>query len=41
MASAPALSTLIAIKLLHQRASVINWLGIAASTAALSIIAIS
>jgi drug/metabolite transporter (DMT)-like permease len=41
MASAPALSTLIAIKLLHQRASLINWLGIAASTAALSIIAIS
>ena len=41
MASAPALSTLIAIKLLHQRPSITNWVGIAASSAALAIIALS
>ena len=41
MASAPALSTLIAIKMLHQRPSITNWVGIAASSGALAIIAIS
>lgn len=41
MASAPALSTLIAIKLLHQRPSITNWVGIAASSGALAIIALS
>ena len=41
MASAPALSTLIAIKMLHQRPSITNWLGIAASSGALAIIALS
>ena len=41
MASAPALSTLVAIKLLHQRPSITNWIGIAASSGALAIIAIS
>ncbi len=41
MASAPALSTLLAIKLLHQRPSVTNWIGIGASSSALAIIAIS
>ena len=40
MASAPALATLIGIKLLKQKPSLINWLGIAASSAALAIIAI-
>lgn len=41
MASAPALSTLIAIKLLHQKPSITNWIGIAASSGALAIIALS
>ena len=41
MASAPALSTLIAIKMLHQRPSITNWVGIAASSGALAIIALS
>ena len=41
MACAPALSTLVAIKLLHQRPSITNWIGIAASSGALAIIAIS
>ncbi len=41
MASAPALSTLIAIKMLHQKPSITNWVGIAASSAALAIIAVS
>ena len=41
MASAPALSTLIAIKMLHQRPSITNWVGIAASSGALAIIAVS
>jgi uncharacterized membrane protein len=40
MAAAPALSVLIAIKLLRQKPSLINWLGIAATSAALAIIAI-
>lgn len=40
IASAPALATLIGIKLLKQKPSLINWLGIAASSAALAIIAI-
>ena len=41
MASAPALSTLIAIKMLHQRPSITNWVGIAASSGALAISALS
>ena len=41
MASAPDLSTLIAIKMLHQRPSITNWVGIAASSGALAIIALS
>ncbi len=41
MAATPALSALIAIKLLHQKPSIMNWLGIAASSGALAIIAIS
>ena len=41
MASAPALSTLIARKMLHQRPSITNWVGIAASSGALAIIALS
>jgi drug/metabolite transporter (DMT)-like permease len=40
MASAPALASLIGIKLLKQKPSLINWLGIAATSAALAIIAI-
>ena len=40
MASAPALSVLIAIKLLHQKPSLVNWLGIAATSAALALIAV-
>jgi drug/metabolite transporter (DMT)-like permease len=40
MAAAPALSVLIAIKLLRQKPSLINWLGIAATSAALAIIAL-
>jgi drug/metabolite transporter (DMT)-like permease len=41
MASAPALSALIAIKLLKQRPSISNWLGIAATSSALALIAVS
>ena len=40
MASAPALSVLIAIKLLHQKPSLVNWAGIAATSAALALIAV-
>ena len=40
MASAAALSVLIAIKLLKQRPSLANWLGIAATSSALAIIAL-
>ena len=40
MASAPALSVLIAIKLLHQKPSLVNWVGIAATSAALALIAV-
>jgi uncharacterized membrane protein len=40
MASAPALASLIGIKLLKQKPSLINWLGIAATSAALAIIAV-
>jgi len=40
MAAAPALSVLIAIKLLRQKPSLTNWLGIAATSAALAIIAV-
>ena len=40
MASAPALSVLIAIKLLHQKPSLINWAGIAATSGALALIAV-
>jgi drug/metabolite transporter (DMT)-like permease len=40
IASAPALAVLIGIKVLKQKPSLINWLGIAATTAALAIIAI-
>ena len=40
MAAAPALSALIAIKLLHQKPSPINWLGIAATSTALALIAL-
>ena len=40
MASAPALSVLIAIKLLHQKPSLINWVGIAATSGALALIAV-
>jgi len=39
-ASAAALSVLIAIKLLRQKPSLTNWLGIAATSAALAIIAV-
>jgi threonine/homoserine efflux transporter RhtA len=41
MASAPALSALIAIKLMKQRPSIANWLGIAATSSALAIIALN
>jgi drug/metabolite transporter (DMT)-like permease len=41
MASAPALSALIAIKLLKQRPSFANWLGIAATSSALALIALN
>jgi drug/metabolite transporter (DMT)-like permease len=41
MAASPMLSTLIAIKLLKQKPSVINWLGIFASCSALLIIALN
>jgi drug/metabolite transporter (DMT)-like permease len=40
MTLAPALASLIGIKLLKQKPSLINWLGIAASTTALAIIAV-
>jgi len=40
MAAAPALSALIAIKLLHQKPSATNWVGIAATSAALALIAL-
>jgi drug/metabolite transporter (DMT)-like permease len=40
IASAPALSVLVAIKLLHQRPSLVNWVGIAATTGALALIAV-
>lgn len=40
MASAPALASLIGIKLLKQSPTLINWLGIAATSSALAIIAI-
>ena len=40
MASAPALSVLIAIKLLHQKPSLVNWVGIAATSGALALIAV-
>jgi drug/metabolite transporter (DMT)-like permease len=41
MASAPALSALIAIKLMKQNPSIANWLGIAATSSALAIIALN
>jgi drug/metabolite transporter (DMT)-like permease len=41
MASAPTLSALIAIKLLKQRPSLANWLGIAATSSALALIALN
>ena len=41
MASAPALSASIAIKLMKQRPSIANWLGIAATSSALAIIALN
>jgi drug/metabolite transporter (DMT)-like permease len=41
LAFAPALSVLIAIKLLHQKPSTANWLGIGASTGALAVIALA
>ncbi len=40
MASAPARSVLIAIKLLHQKPSLVNWAGIAATSGALALIAV-
>jgi len=39
MASAPALSVLIAITLLHQKPSLVNWAGIAAPRAARALFA--
>ena len=41
MASAPALSALIAIKLMKQKPSIANWLGIAATSSAPAIIALN
>jgi drug/metabolite transporter (DMT)-like permease len=41
MASAPALSALIAIRLLKQKPSIANWFGIAATSTALAIIALN
>jgi drug/metabolite transporter (DMT)-like permease len=41
MASAPALSALIAIKLMKQKPSIANWFGIAATSSALAIIALN
>jgi len=40
MASALALSVLIAIKLLYQKPSLVNWAGIAATSGALALIAV-
>jgi threonine/homoserine efflux transporter RhtA len=40
MTLAPALASLISIKLLKQKPLLINWLGIAATTTALAIIAV-
>ena len=40
MAAAPALSVLIAIKLLHQKPTPTNWVGIVATSAALALIAL-
>ena len=40
MSAAPALAALIAIKLLHQKPSATNWVGIAATSAALALIAL-
>jgi glucose uptake protein GlcU len=40
MASTPALSALIAIKLLNQRPSLTNWIGIAATCGALGLVAV-
>ena len=40
MAAAPALAALIAIKLLHQKPSATNWVGIAATSGALALIAL-
>lgn len=41
MASSPALATIIGIKLMNQKPLLINWLGIAATSAALIIIAVT
>ena len=41
MASAPALSASIAIKLMKQKPSIANWLGIAATSSALAIITLN
>lgn len=41
IASAPALSVLIDIKLMNQRPSIANWFGIAATCSALAIIALN
>jgi uncharacterized membrane protein len=40
MASTPSLSALIAIKLLNQRPSLTNWIGIAATCGALGLVAV-
>ena len=41
MASGPALDTIIGIKLMKQKPLLINWVGIAATSAALIIIAVA
>ena len=41
MASSPALATIIGIKLMKQKPLLINWLGIAATSTALIIIAVT
>jgi threonine/homoserine efflux transporter RhtA len=41
MASVPAIAAIIGIKLMNQRPLPINWLGIAATSAALIIIAVA
>ena len=41
MASSPALATIIGIKLMNQKPLLINWLGIAATSTALIIIAVT